>query len=112
MLNSALISAARKYYRYGYSDQSAYLEAERYYIELCRRVKDIILIGDLNLSTVRDWSSPVAENELEDMYVNLFNDLGLVSLVNTSTHRGGNTLDLILTNRPNLVCNVSIEPDK
>ena len=31
------------FYRYGYSDLEAYLEAERYYRELCRKYKDIII---------------------------------------------------------------------
>ena len=100
------------FYRYGYSDLAAYLEAERYYRELCRKYRDVIIVGDLNLSTVRDWSSPIAENELENMYVDLFSDLGLTSMVNTRTHKAGNILDLILTNRPDLVSGVSIEPDR
>ena len=99
------------FYRYGYSDLAAFLDAESYYRELSRKYKDIIIIGDLNLSSVRDWSNPVAENELENMYVDLFSDLGLVSLVNTRTHKAGNILDLILTNRQDLIKNVSIEPD-
>ena len=99
------------FYRYGYSDLADYLEAEKYYRELCRKYKDVILLGDLNLSSVRDWSCPVAETELEEMYVDLFNDLGLIAQVNSSTHRAGNTLDQILTTRPNLVRDLSIIPD-
>ena len=91
---------------------SAFLETERYYRELCRKFRDIVIVGDLNLSTVRDWSCPIAESGLENMYVDLFNDLGLISLVNTTTHKAGNILDLILTNRPNLIRNIAIEPDK
>ena len=64
------------------------------------------------MSSVRDWSCPLADNELENLYVDLFNDLGLISLINTRTHKAGNILDLILTNRPDLIRNVSIEPDK
>ena len=99
------------FYRYGYSDLTAFQEAETYYRELARKYKDIVIVGDLNLSTVRDWSDPVADNELENMYVDLFSDLGLTSLVNTCTHKAGNILDLILTNRLDLIKNVAIEPD-
>ena len=99
------------FYRYGYSDNTDFLEAEKYYRDLARKYKNVVIVGDLNLSTVRDWSCPVAECELEELYVDLFSDLGLVSLVNSSTHRAGNVLDQILTNRSNMLRNVSIVPD-
>jgi len=99
------------FYRYGYSDTADFLEAERYFNDLHRKYRSICLIGDLNLSTVRDWSNPVANDTTEDMYVNLFSNLGLTSLINQSTHRGGNTLDLVLTNKPSLFSITSVEPD-
>ena len=99
------------FYRYGYSDEADYLESEQYYRALCRRYKDIVLVGDLNLSTVRDWSCPIAGTEIEGRYIDLFNDLGLIPLVNSSTHRAGNTLDQIFTNRTNFIQNLSIIPD-
>ena len=99
------------YYRYGYSDHIDFLEADKYYRELCNKYKDIVLVGDLNLSTVKDWSCPDSRCELESLYIDLFNDLGLESLVTTSTHRAGNILDLLLTNRPSMIKNISIVRD-
>ncbi len=99
------------FYRYGYSDLADYLEAEKYYTELCRKMKDVILVGDLNLSSVEDWSCPAAVNELENMYVDLFNDLNLTSLVNVGTHSAGNSLDQVLTNRTACIGNLSVTPN-
>ncbi len=99
------------FYKYGYSDMADFLEAEKYYTELCRKMKDVILIGDLNLSSVEDWSCPAASNDLENMYVDLFNDLNLTSLVNVSTHCAGNSLDQVLTNRTGYVRNLSVTPN-
>ena len=99
------------YYRYGYSDHIDFADADKYYRELCNKYKDVILVGDLNLSTVKDWSCPDSRCELESLYIDLFSDLGLESLVNTSTHRAGNILDLLLTNRPSIIKNVSLVHD-
>ena len=100
------------FYRYGYSDINAFRECMDYYTKLSRKFRDIILIGDLNLSSVSDWTDPVAESEIENMYVDLFHDLGLQPLVNCPTHRAGNTLDQILTNRRGLVRDIAVEPNK
>ena len=99
------------YYRYGYSDHIDFADADKYYRELCNKYKDVILVGDFNLSTVKDWSCPDSRCELESLYIDLFSDLGLESLVNTSTHRAGNILDLLLTNRPSIIKNVSLVHD-
>jgi hypothetical protein len=85
--------------------------AQTYFRELSRKYNKILVIGDMNLSTVSDWDNPSSSSSLENSYVDLFNDLGLTCLINSPTHRGGNTLDLLLTNQPGLVKDLSIEPD-
>ena len=55
------------FYRYGYSDMADFLETEKYFTGLCRKRKDVILIGDLNLSSVEDWTCPFANNDLENI---------------------------------------------
>ena len=99
------------FYRYGYSSNDTFESAQAYYRELSRRYNKIVVIGDLNLSTVEDWDDPYSTSSLENSYIDLFNDLGLKCLINTPTHNDGNILDLLLTNQPGLIKNLSIDQD-
>ena len=99
------------YYRYGYTDFPDTLEAERYFKDLAVRYKDIVLVGDLNLSSVEDWTCPYGRTEKEEIMTTLFNDLGFSAFIHSSTHRGGKTLDQILTNKPSVIHNVAVIPD-
>ena len=99
------------FYRYGYSMLDTFEAAQSYYCEVCRKYNKIVIVGDLNLSSVQDWEYPQSASDLENRYVELFHELGLGNVVHSPTHRGGNVLDLILTNQPGLVHNLSIDPD-
>ena len=99
------------FYRYGYSKVDTFEAAESYYQEICRKYKKVIMIGDINLSTIDDWTDPSSSCELENKYINLFNELGLTCVVNTPTHKLGNILDLLFTNQPGLIKDLKIEPD-
>ena len=99
------------FYRYGYSDHTTFELAEAYYRELFTKYNKIIIIGDLNLCSVKDWDNPQSPSSLESSYIDLFNDLGFKCLINSSTHKDGNILDLVLTNQPGLIRNIDIEED-
>ena len=100
------------FYRYGYSGKETLEATECYYKEICRKYNKVIIIGDLNLSSVKDWDSPYTQCDIENGYVQLFNELGLTCMINTPTHARGNILDLLLTNQPGLINNLTIEPDR
>ena len=100
------------FYRYGYSKLDTYHEIEKYYRAISQSYSRIVLVGDLNLGTIKDWDNPTSTCPLESRYLELFQDLGFTSMVNESTHRDGNILDLVLTNQPGIVKNLNIEPDK
>ena len=68
-----------------------------------------ILIGDFNLSKT-SWPDGISSCSLESEFINLFDDLGLVQFINTSTHKSGNTLDLLLSSSDELVSNIEIIP--
>ena len=99
------------FYRYGYSSFEMFDLVQSYYRELSRKYNKILLIGDMNLSSVSDWDDPLSTSSLESSYIDLFNDLGFRCLINSPTHSGGNTLDLLLTNQPGLIKDLCIEPD-
>ena len=99
------------FYRYGYSNLEMFEEAEKCFRKISQRYQRHILIGDINLSTVTDWENPVSACPIEGKYIELFQDLGLISLINEPTHRGGNILDLVLTNQPGIIKDINIEED-
>ena len=97
------------FYRYDYSGSDCLEETERYYTRLSRKYKNLAIIGDLNLSSVKDWDDPVSSNSIHEGFAHLFTSLGMSSLINAPTHRDGNVLDLILTNNSSCFSNVSVE---
>jgi hypothetical protein len=99
------------YYRYDYSNATQADEIEKYYLELIKRHKNLAIIGDLNLSSVKNWETPVSTNSSHTKYLDIFDNLSLSCLINSPTHQSGNILDLILTNQPELFLCTSINPD-
>ena len=97
------------YYRYDYSDSESRTEVESYYGKLIKKYKNLAIIGDLNLNSIRDWNLPVSSNADHSEWARTFMNLGLSSLINSPTHKDGNILDLILTNVPRCFVNTSIE---
>ena len=78
-------------------------EAERYFREICKKYSKLILVGDINLQGIKDWSNPISECAIEKKYIELFQDLGLRNLINQPTHELGNILYILLTNQPGLI---------
>ena len=99
------------YYRYDYSDHESNSEAERYYQVLSKRYNSLTIIGDLNLSSIKNWDLPSSNVGRHSSFLEIVSNLGMISLINSPTHRSGNILDLILTNRPSIYSKVKIEQD-
>ena len=97
------------FYRYDYSDSESHRSADLYYKGLSKKYKSLTIIGDLNLSSIKDWDMPVTNVNSHSEFLETIDFLGLTSLVNSSTHKAGNNLDLILTNNPSLYSQVVIE---
>ena len=73
-----------------------------------KRIDKHILIGDINLNQV-EWPEGVTTCALQNKFVEfLTNDLGHTQLIHDPTHRAGNTLDLLFTNIPDIVKNITI----
>ena len=72
-----------------------------------RNLSKIYVIGDFNLNGV-SWDSLSSGSPVEKVFVDSFIDLGLVQCVTQATHRGGNLLDILLTNSESSVCNLRV----
>ena len=72
-----------------------------------RRLSKIFFIGDLNLHGVC-WDTGTAGTPIEQAFVDSFTDFGLAQCVDRPTHRGGNLLDVVLTNSVSSIGNLSV----
>ena len=67
----------------------------------------IIFLGDFNLPDII-WSSLSCSSSNSNLICDFIFQHNLSQLIETSTHIHGNTLDLVLTNNPELVSDLSI----
>ena len=67
------------------------------------------ILGELNLSDI-DWDILNGESQHSSNFCGLICDLNLCQLINSSTHKAGNILDLVLTNNDQLVCDIKVHP--
>ena len=73
-----------------------------------RSFKRHFLVGDFNLPGI-SWPDGTTNNALESEFVDfLCGELGHSQMVMSPTHVSGNTLDLLFTNCPNLVSQLSV----
>ena len=69
--------------------------------------QDIIIVGDLNLPDI-NWSTLTGTSTFTSSLCNLLYNKNFIQLISGPTHKQGNTLDIILTNVPNRICNITI----
>lgn len=77
--------------------------------QLCEFLSSIpttlIIMGDFNCPDI-DWLQLTGSTQASKLFCDLVFNVNLVQLVNFPSHTGGNTLDLVLTNAPNLISNL------
>ena len=86
-----------------------------YYNKLLRRrsMSKVYIIGDWNFPELdrTNWESGQSSLPLDQNFLGMVSDLGLKQIIDKSTHRKGNILDLVLTNSPQTVQNLSVLDD-
>ena len=97
------------YYRVGNLGVNNHSEFKEYIRKArCRRgVVGIIVAGDLNMPCV-NWDEFSSSDITDRLFLDTFSDFGLEQLVNCPTHSKGNTLDLILTDKSQLLFDISV----
>ena len=76
-----------------------------------RGVTGIVIAGDLNMSKTV-WDSYSSTDNIEQLFLDSFVNFGLDQLINVPTHKHGNTLDLVLTDKPALISNKFVSEEK
>ena len=72
-----------------------------------RKPPKIYIVGDFNIPHA-DWTTSFSNVPLEQSFIDSFNDLGLCQLITSSTHKGGNTLDILLSNSDSTVNDLKV----
>ncbi len=72
-----------------------------------RGVTGIVLAGDFNMPHI-NWEDFSSTEAVDQLFLDSFSNLGLEQLVNDPTHTKGNILDLLLTDRPQLVSDLNV----
>jgi hypothetical protein len=67
---------------------------------------NIVLVGDFNFVGV-DWDSLSATSPILTSFCDLIYDCNFTQLIDFSTHIKGNILDLILSNNPYIISNIT-----
>ena len=73
-----------------------------------RNVQELIIIGDVNLPNV-NWELGTSRTSTEQLFIDTYNDLSLNQLITGPTHIKGNTLDLILTDKPDHIHSINCD---
>ena len=83
-----------------------------YYSDILKTNKfsKLIVLGDLNLPelTANEWRNGYCSNAISQAFLEMFSDLGLVQTIEEPTHQHGNILDVLLTNSPQTLSNISV----
>ena len=97
------------YYRVGTLGLSSFNEVRDhlYNIFRAKKYKNNFIVGDMNLEAV-NWHTNSSNNNLQSSYVNLFADIGVSQLILEPTHRSGNILDILLSDIPDLVNDITV----
>ena len=99
-------------YRVGTLGPDHHSRVDQYLRNIRRRrsVHKLILIGDLNMPNI-NWDLDLSKDRTERLFLDTFNDLSLGQLINEPTHRKGNILDLILSDKPDHINDINIDSD-
>ena len=58
--------------------------------------------------TANEWRNGYCSNAISQAFLEMFSDLGLVQTIEEPTHQHGNILDVLLTNSPQTLSNISV----
>ena len=89
-------------------DMSSFRDLVEFLTSLSQEENNLIIIGDFNLPDIC-WTSLTGSSSLSNLFCDFVFESNLSQLVSGPTHVKGNTLDLLLTNNENLICQLSVQ---
>ena len=97
------------FYRVGTLGQENFDRVESYLQTVFRRrgIDQVILVGDINLAQT-DWTIGESNCNIEQSFVDLFDDLSFTQVIKERTHSKGNMLDILLSTQPETITNLKV----
>ena len=91
-------------YRVGTLGSQNHDNIKRYLSQIRTRrgTNNIVIVGDFNMRDT-DWNTHHSPNSTEVLFLNTFSDLGFTQLIDSPTHIKGNLLDILVTNKPQII---------
>ena len=108
--NSGKKTILSSFYRVGTLGAENHSRVEKYITKIRQRrnVTGIFIIGDMNFPKV-NWADFVSMEPTEQLFLNTFGNLSLEQLVDKPTHIKGNILDYVITDKADLITNLSVD---
>ena len=72
-----------------------------------RGVKGVIVAGDLNMPKI-DWDNFSSSENIDQLFLDSFSNFELEQLIKEPTHKYGNLLDLVLTDKSALISDINV----
>ena len=85
-----------------------YSEYFQYLSDLANYQDPVIAMGDFNLPDI-NWATLTGSTAISNAFCDLVFELNLAQLVSQSTHSHGNILDLVLTNKEELISSLTVQ---
>ena len=97
------------FYRVGTLGQDNFGRVESYLQTVFRRrgINEVILVGDLNLAHT-NWSLAESSCNIEQSFIDLFDDLSFSQVIKEKTHIKRKTLDVLVSTRPENIINLEV----
>ncbi len=86
----------------------SYLESILHHLNSLSTNENLTIVGDFNITDI-NWLSLTGSSQFSQDLCNLVFDKNLTQLITLPTHVHGNILDLILTNIPHLISDVTVD---
>ena len=85
-----------------------YSEYFQYLSDLANNQDPVIAMGDFNLPDI-NWATLTGSTAISNAFCDLVFELNFAQLVSQSTHSHGNILDLVLTNKEELISSLTVQ---
>ncbi len=97
------------FYRVGTLGQVNFDRVESYLQTIYRRrgIDQVLLVGDINLAQT-DWTIGESNCNIEQSFIDLFDDLSFTQVIKEQTHSKGNILDILLSTQSETITNLKV----
>ena len=96
-------------YRVGTLREENFREVENHLrsVTKVKKYKKHYFFGDLNLGNT-SWPEALTSNDVEKLFIDLFDELGMQQMIEVPTHEQGNALHLCFVSNSSFIRNINV----